>query len=150
MGGGAALAIKRAGGDIIEEAAMENAPINVGGAVSTTAGSLPSGFVIHAPTMKSPAEKIPVENVEKATYAALHLGNRLGAKSIAFPGMGTGAGGVPKSEAAEAMIRTIRRFSADYENAKTRSIEKVILVALDDELFTEFLKWTQKTSQGAR
>lgn len=150
MGGGVALAIKRAGGDLIEEEATEKAPIDVGRAISTTAGRLPAGFVIHAPTMEEPAERIPVENVESATYAALHLGNRIGAKSIAFPGMGTGVGGVKKSDAAEAMLRTIRRFEKDYEGAKTKSLEKVILIAFDDELFNEFGTWTQKTSKGAK
>jgi len=103
---------------------MKKAPIAVGKAVSTNPGTLNAGFIIHAPTMENPTEKIPVENVEKATYAALELGNRVGAKSIAFPGMGTGTGGVPKSEAAEAMIRSIRRFLRDKQGSSTLRIEK--------------------------
>ncbi|MFZ2456755.1 MAG: macro domain-containing protein [Candidatus Altiarchaeia archaeon] len=144
MGGGAALAIKKAGGESIEEEAMKKAPIAVGRAISTNPGILPAGFVIHAPTMEKPAEKIPEENVEKATTAALELGNRLGAKSIAFPGMGTGVGGVPNSDAAQAMVRAIKRFIRDKQEAKSLRIEKIILIGYDDELTAEFRKWTQK------
>ena len=149
MGGGVALAIKSAGGDIIEKKAREKAPIPVGKAVSTTAGKLPAGFVIHAPTMEKPAEKTSIENVEKATYAALDYGNRVGAHSIAFPGMGTGVGGVRKGDAAEAMVRAIRKFAAD----KARSglaLEKVILIGFDDEMVNELRKWTQELSQAAK
>ena len=144
MGGGAALAIKKAGGDSIEKEAMRKAPISVGRAISTNPGCLPAGFVIHAPTMEKPAEEIPIENVEKATYAALELANRLGAKSVAFPGMGTGVGGISKSEAAEAMVRVIRRFVKDKERNKDLRLEKIILIGFDEELTAEFRKWTQK------
>jgi O-acetyl-ADP-ribose deacetylase len=150
MGGGAALAIKEAGGVSIEEEAMKKAPIAVGRAISTNPGILGAGFIIHAPTMERPAEKIPVENVEKATTAALELGNRLGAKSIAFPGMGTGVGGVSKSDAAQAMVRAIKRFIRDKEEAKTLRVEKVILIGYDDELTSEFRKWTQKQDPGTK
>ncbi|MBN2250604.1 MAG: macro domain-containing protein [Candidatus Altiarchaeota archaeon] len=141
MGGGAALAIKNAGGDMIERQAVRKAPIPVGKAVSTSAGTLPAGFVIHAPTMENPAERIHDENVGKATYAALELGNRLGARSIAFPGMGTGVGGVDKAVAAQKMVEAIKRFEKETTDPM---IEKVILVAYDDELAAEFRKWTQK------
>lgn len=150
MCGGAALAIKTAGGDSIEKEAMKKAPIAVGMAISTNPGSLPAGFVIHAPTMEKPTQQIPAENIEKATSAALELGNRLGAKSIAFPGMGTGVGGVSKSEAVQAMIRAIRRFTKDKEGSKTLRIEKIILIGYDDELTAEFRKWTQKQDPGTK
>jgi len=57
MGGGAALAIKKAGGASIEKEAMKKAPIAVGKAVSTNPGTLNAGFIIHAPTMENPTEK---------------------------------------------------------------------------------------------
>jgi O-acetyl-ADP-ribose deacetylase (regulator of RNase III) len=56
MGGGLALAIKRSGGKIIEEEAAAKAPIEVGSAVATSAGLLKFKAIIHAPTMKQPAE----------------------------------------------------------------------------------------------
>jgi O-acetyl-ADP-ribose deacetylase (regulator of RNase III) len=150
MCGGAALAIKIAGGESIEKEAIKKAPIAVGRAISTNPGILGAGFIIHASTMEKPSEKIPAENVEKATTAALELGNRLGAKSIAFPGMGTGFGGVSKSDAAQAMVRAIRRFINDKDGTKSLRIEKIILVGYDDELTSEFRKWTQKQDPGTK
>ncbi len=130
MGGGVALAIKKKGGDIIEKEAIEKAPIPVGEAVTTSAGKLRARYVIHASTMERPAEKIGIENVLKATEAALKLAFELKVRCIAFPGMGTGIGGVEKSKAAEAMVSVLEKF-------KERDI-KVLLVAFDDELYEAF------------
>lgn len=116
MGGGVAGAIKRVGGNEIEKEAIAQAPIFIGSAVATTAGILPCRFVIHAPTMKKPAMKIPVENVAKATQAALRLGKEMQIKNIAIPGMGTGVGGVLPQDAAKAMIAVAKKFEESFEN----------------------------------
>ena len=134
MGGGVAGAIKGAGGDEIEREAIEHAPIKVGEAIATTAGKLPADFVIHAPTMEMPAQKISIENVERATYGALECAKNLGIKSIAFPGMGTGVGGVAKEDAAKCMVNTIKRFL----NTEKPNLSTVVLVGFDNELVKEF------------
>jgi len=90
MGGGVAGSIKRVGGIEIEKEAISKAPIDVGKAVATSAGALPCRYVIHAPTMKRPAMKIDVENVKRATRAALETGIKLNLRTIGIPGMGTG------------------------------------------------------------
>jgi len=133
MGGGVAGAIKRVGGTEIEKEAVANAPISIGKAVATTAGSLPCTFVIHAPTMKQPAMRIDVENVEHATRAALEAALDLNIKSIAFPGMGTGVGGVPPVEAANSMIKIAKQFENKFE--------KIIFIGIDDELVNSFKKF---------
>ena len=51
MGGGVAGAIKRKGGKTIEDEAVAKGPIEIGGAIATSAGSLKSRYVIHAATM---------------------------------------------------------------------------------------------------
>src|SRR6478735_7322290 len=71
MGGGLPGAIRRAGGDSIQHAAMAAAPIAVGAAIITTAGTLPCKHVIHVPTMEEPGIKIGAENVRRAARAAL-------------------------------------------------------------------------------
>lgn len=127
MGGGVAGVIKRFGGEEIEKEAVEKAPIPVGSAVLTTAGKLNFQGVIHAPTMEEPAMPSSEEKVRKATRAALELADKECFKTIAFPGMGTGVGGVPKDLAARAMVEEIRNF-------KPKCLEKVILVDIDDEM----------------
>lgn len=135
MGGGLAYAIKKLGGQEIENEAIEKAPIPIGKAIITPAGKLPSNFVIHAPTMEEPAMKISLENVKKATMAALECASRNNLKSIAFPGMGTGVGRVSKKDAAKVMVENIEKF---IKNKTT--LEKIVLIGYDDELYDEFKK----------
>ncbi len=130
MGGGVALAIRLAGGSRIEEEAMSKAPIPVGSAVATSAGRLMCRYVIHAPTMEKPVEKIKVDNVRNATRAALELASRLGIRSMAFPGMGTGVGGVDYMTAAKSMIGEMKKFEG----------LEIILVGYNDELVDAFKK----------
>ncbi len=132
--GGVALAIRKAGGEEIEAEAVERGPTAVGEAISTSAGKLPAQYVIHAPTMEMPAQKINLENVEKATFAALECASKLKIKSLAFPGMGTGVGGVSKKDAARAMVNTIKRFVAEGNSG----LDEIILVGFDDELANAF------------
>jgi O-acetyl-ADP-ribose deacetylase (regulator of RNase III) len=127
MGGGVAGVIKRVGGSIIEEEAVIKAPIPIGSAIITTAGSLPFKGVIHAPTMEEPAMETTEEKVRKAVRASLELADKMGFKSIAMPGMGTGVGKLPKDIAAKAMIEEIKSF-------KAVNLEKVLLVDIDKEL----------------
>lgn len=135
MDGGVAGAIKRVGGIEIEKEAVSKAPIEVGNAVVTTAGTLPCKYVIHAPTMRQPAMRIGVENVKLATKAALNLASKLNLKSIAIPGMGTGVGGVPIDDAAKAIVKIAKEFENKFE--------KIILIDRNDEMiksFHQFLK----------
>jgi len=111
MGGGVALAIKKAGGEEIEAEAMKKGPIHVGQAVATTGGKLHVKYVIHASTMEKPAERIGEENVRKAVHAALELARKLGVKIVAFPGMGTGVGGVGYLDAAKIMAHEAEKYS---------------------------------------
>jgi O-acetyl-ADP-ribose deacetylase len=129
MGGGLALAIKRSGGKIIEEEAAAKAPIEVGSAVATSAGLLKFKAIIHAPTMKQPAELASKLNVALATRAALRLADSLNFSSLALPGMGTGVGKLAVEEAAEAMLSEILSF-------KATCLEFVTLCDLNANLIT--------------
>lgn len=133
MGGGVALAIKKAGGQEIEEQARALAPIEVGQAVATTAGKLKAKYVIHAPTMTRPAQRIPAENVSKACRAALNKALELKIDSIVFPGLGTGVGGVSAEQAAELMVREAKNILEHYDL-------EIRFIAFDDKLFQAFKK----------
>ncbi len=108
MGGGVAAALSRKGGPSIQREAMSLAPIAVGAAVVTNAGSLWAKHVIHAPTMEEPGIKIGIENVRRATRAALIAAARHGFETIALPGMGTGLGGVDPADASRAIVDELR------------------------------------------
>ncbi|MCK5261073.1 MAG: macro domain-containing protein [Thermoplasmatales archaeon] len=136
MGGGVAGAIKRVGGTNIEKEAIAKAPIEIGSAIETTAGVLPCKVVIHAPTMKRPAMRIDAENVKKATYAALKLGEKLKIKSIAIPGMGTGVGGVSADDAAQAMVAVVKGFEEKFDS--------IILIDRNEKMTNAFMNFLKK------
>ncbi len=108
MGGGIGGSLRKQGGDIIQQQAMQSAPIAVGAALVTTAGQLPAKNVIHVPTMEEPGMKIGAENVRRAARAALIAADRNHFKVIAMPGIGTDLGEVPCDEAARAIVEEIR------------------------------------------
>ncbi|MHA1616929.1 MAG: macro domain-containing protein [Candidatus Njordarchaeales archaeon] len=144
MGGGVAGAIKRKGGAEIEEEARSMAPVPIGEAIITKAGKLKSGYVIHSPTMERPAMKTTYEKVVKAVIAALRKADEAGLRSIAFPGMGTGVGGLSAKEGADALKEGILKF---LEEKKSTSIEKIILVAFTPDLYEEFKRIKNEISQ---
>lgn len=133
MGGGVAEIIKKAAGKEVEEEAKKSAPIAVGKAALTSAGNLKFKGIIHAPTMEIPGIRIVTVNIVKATKAALKLADESGFSKIAFPGMGTGIGGVKKDVSAGAMIETIKDF-------KAQNLKKVLLIDVDSEMVDEWRK----------
>jgi len=133
MGGGVAGVILRAGGNQIQQEALRKGPVPIGKAVSTTAGKLKAKYVIHAPTMTRPAMSTNKENVKQATKGALECAKRLGIKCMAFPGLGTGVGGLNLQEAAKAMVEEIKKC---IETGTT--IKQIILVGFDADLTQAF------------
>lgn len=110
MGGGVALAIKKKGGDVIEEEARRRAPIPIGSAIATTAGKLKCKYVIHAPTVEKPGSSSSPDKVYLATKASIQLAEKLGIKSIAFPLMGAGVGGLTPQESLRTMLKALVEF----------------------------------------
>jgi O-acetyl-ADP-ribose deacetylase (regulator of RNase III) len=123
MGSGVAGAIKRKGGQIIEKEAVRLGPIEVGEAVSTTAGNLKARYVIHAAGMGQDLATSE-ELVKKTTISSLKLADRLKLKSIAFPAIGTGVGGLGLDKCAETMLAAV----VEYQSV---SLEKVVFVLFD-------------------
>jgi len=139
MGGGVAGAIKRTGGVEIEREALKYAPVPVGKAVATGAGKLRARAVIHAPTMERPAMRTSVEKVRAAVKAALECAEEKGFASVAFPGMGTGVGGLPIDDAARVMVEVVKEFVD-----RGTGIKCVLFVGFDEELTEAFISKVKK------
>ena len=118
-GGGVAAAIARAGGPALDRESREKAPIGLGEAVETTAGDMPSRWVIHAATMVDPGGTSSAEVIEQATRSTLAVAERLGARSLALVAFGTGVGGFPLGEAARIMVGAARSHDGD-------SLERIV------------------------
>lgn len=110
-GGGVAAAIARAGGPELEAESREKAPIELGGAVTTTGGEMPCRWVIHAATMVL-GGPTSAEIIRDATASTLEQAERLGARSLALVAFGTGVGGFPMEAAARIEVDEVRRHTA--------------------------------------
>jgi len=138
MGSGVAGAIKRAGGEEIEREAVAQGPIAVGEAVVTGAGRLPHKAVIHAAAMgyDEHGSMIPAtrETVYAATRAALARCQERELRSVAFPALGTGVGGLDLDTCAEAMVQAVR----DHAASGAQLPERVVFVVRNDEAAQSF------------
>src|SRR5207247_10279969 len=103
MGAGVAGALKRAGGLEIEREAVAKGPVEIGEAVVTSGGALPAKYVIHAAVMGQDLQT-DQSKIRKATRNSLIRARELGVASIAFPALGTGVGGLPVGQEAEARV----------------------------------------------
>ncbi len=110
-GGGVAAAIARAGGPDLDRESRERAPIGLGDAVETTAGHMPSRWVIHAATMEL-GGPTSAEIIGRATASTLERADTLGARTLGLVAFGTGVGGFPVDEAAQIEVREVRRHLA--------------------------------------
>lgn len=106
-GGGVAGAIARAAGPELGRESRERAPVALGEAVATTAGEMPSRWVIHAATME-PGGPTSAGAIAGATRSTLRVAGELGARSLALVAFGTGVGGFPLQECARIMAGALR------------------------------------------
>jgi O-acetyl-ADP-ribose deacetylase (regulator of RNase III) len=127
-GGGVAGAIAHAGGEAVQRESSERAPIGLGKAVETTAGEMPSRWVIHAATMEL-GGPTSADIVRAATASALALADELGARSLALVAFGTGVGGFPLDQAAEIEVEEVRR----HLDAGDSGLERIVFCVRGDD-----------------
>jgi O-acetyl-ADP-ribose deacetylase (regulator of RNase III) len=148
LGAGVAGAIRRKGGNIIDEEGRKKAPIRLGEAAVTTAGSLPNKFVIHAAAMgyrpeddlvpKKPGTESSAEIIRDATINSLGRAEELKLKSIAFPALATGVAGFPVAECAEVMISAARSYAAEHPDSSVELVVFVLFTSGDYGVFKQF------------
>jgi O-acetyl-ADP-ribose deacetylase len=125
MGAGVAGAIKRAGGAEIEQEAVAQAPIDVGQAIATSAGTLHAKHVVHAAVMGQDLQT-SAELISQATRRTLEVADELGSRSLAMPAFGTGVGGFPIERCAELMVTEARAF-------EPASLERVVFAVFGQD-----------------
>lgn len=133
-GGGVDGAIHRKGGSqILEECiAIRNKQggCNVGEAVITSAGNLPSKYVIHTVGPVWNGDKDEKKKLLENCYRnSLELAVKNNITTIAFPNISTGIYHFPKDKAAKIAIETVTNFN------QKEAIDTVIFVCFDDENF---------------
>lgn len=137
-GGGVDGAIHRRGGpEILAECRRLRAErypdgLPTGQAVATTAGRLPSRWVIHTvgPVYSRTDDHSAL--LASCHRESLRVADELGAASVAFPAISCGVYGYPLDEAAPVAVATVR-------DAATR-VEEVRFVLYDDEALAAFAR----------
>jgi O-acetyl-ADP-ribose deacetylase (regulator of RNase III) len=129
MGSGVAGAIKRAGGQIIEEEAMRQGPIEPGDAVATTGGDLKAKWVIHAAVMGQSLQT-DANLIAQCTSRVLEIADgAISVRTIALPALGTGVGGFPIYACASIMVGRVRAHLVARPHT---SLRRVVFCAYDD------------------
>jgi O-acetyl-ADP-ribose deacetylase (regulator of RNase III) len=140
MGAGVAGAIKRHGGEEIEEEAGAQGPVETGEAVITGAGSLKTKFIIHAAVMGQDLHT-NADLIRKSMQRALALAEIKKLTSVSFPALGTGVGGFSVFHCATIMITAAIDF---LTTSKSLALIRFVLLdedtcrAFEDELHLQF------------
>jgi len=131
MGSGVAGALRRAAGGPINEEAVSNGPVDLGGVAVTDASQLDAEHVIHAAAMPHSGDgRATEDSIADATRNALASADEMGCESVVLPVLGTGSADFALVDGARVVCETV----ADYE-AETLSDVRVIAYA--DEEFAE-------------
>ena len=132
LGSGYGSAITTRGGKVVQDEldAIGNCP--TGEAITTTAGKLKAGRIIHVngPKFHEPDTEA---KLRRTTIAALQLAAQNRVTQLAFPPVGTGLYQVPLDVCANVMIGTVAEYLA-----QNSGVEEVIFVALDSREYEPF------------
>ena len=134
MGSGVAGAIKAKGGIEIEQEAISLGPIRPGESVLTTGGKLPAKYVIHCAGMP-PGGRATSWKVISSVQHALDIASQHNIKSVAFPAIGSGVGGLSEYESAKAIITGICHYAR-----APKSVKEITLVGLNKRVCECFCK----------
>ncbi|WP_122089373.1 macro domain-containing protein [Halalkalicoccus subterraneus] len=126
MGSGVAGALRRGAGGPINEAAMENGPVDLGGVAVTDAYELDAEYVIHAAAMPHYGDgRATSESIREATRNALEAADELDCESVVVPALGCGAAGFDLREGARVVAEVCAAYDPD-------SLEDVRFIAYSD------------------
>ena len=138
LGAGVAGAIRKKAGAQLQAECAKLAPIPLGEAAVTKAGgSLACRYVIHAAGMRL-GGKVTQDTLRHVTLNSLKRAEEKKMKSVAFPAIGTGIGGLNVDVCAKDMLHVA--FNYLKETEATSSIEEVRFVLYDKDSFTAFKK----------
>jgi O-acetyl-ADP-ribose deacetylase (regulator of RNase III) len=127
-GGGVCGAIHRAAGPELLAECRAVGPCPTGEARITKGYRLPARWVIHAVGPVWQGGKSGEDGLLEAAYRnSLALGERYGARTIAFPAISTGIFGYPLERATDIAVRTVRTYLQAHP-----ALERVTLMCFDE------------------
>ncbi|MBD2503638.1 macro domain-containing protein [Anabaena azotica] len=126
MGGGVSYRIRCEGGNEIYTEAQKLVPLSLGEVVVTTAGKLSASKVFHGVVIDFDTGKGPSKEViQQVIHTSLEKASRASYRCIAFPLLGTGAGGFSAIEALKIILNQIIK---DLSNQSQSIVEVTIAI----------------------
>jgi O-acetyl-ADP-ribose deacetylase (regulator of RNase III) len=132
LGSGYGAAIQQRGGIVIQKQLDEIGSCATGEAIVTEAGILKAEWIVHVNGPKF-REEDEEGKLRRTVQSALARAEEKGARTLAFPPIGTGLYQVPMDLCARVMVETI---SGHLSNGAT--LEEVFIVAPDPREFNPF------------
>ena len=135
MGSGVAGALRRGGGEGLNEAAMAEGPVDLGEVAVTDAFDLDAEYVIHAAAMPHYGDgQATAESIRNAARSALEAADERGCESLVIPALGCGVAGFDLEEGARIIAEVIDDFEPEhlrdvrfvaYSEEEAETIERV-------------------------
>jgi O-acetyl-ADP-ribose deacetylase (regulator of RNase III) len=139
-GGGVDGAIHRKGGRIILEQCKKIGGCPTGESRITTAGDLPSKYVIHTVGPIYHDSKMNEEQLlYNAYYNSLKLAEKYNIKSISFPSISTGAYGYPIESAVKVVVRAVKDFLIN-----SYAIEEINFILYSDNDYSVYKEYFEQ------
>ncbi|HEX7898940.1 MAG TPA: macro domain-containing protein [Planctomycetota bacterium] len=127
LGGGVSGAISRVAGTSVQEECHRIGTVPLGTAVVTAAGNLAAKWIIHA-AVNPLGLWADAKSVRAAVRNVLAKAKELGAKRLAFPAIGTGAGGFPIERCVDILVEEVLKHGET-----PTSVEEVLFVLYDEK-----------------
>jgi len=129
MGSGVAGALRRAGGEELNDAAVAAGPVDLGEVAVTDAFDLDAEYVVHAAAMPHYGDgQATAESIHDAARNALEAADERGCESLVMPALGCGVAGFDLAEGARIIAEAIDGYEPEH-------LRDVRFVAYSDEEF---------------
>lgn len=138
LGSGVAGAIKAADDGTIQSECRRIGSIGLGEATITSGGATGIPYVIHAAGMHL-GGMATVDNVRRAVRKSLLKAKAKGIKSISFPAIGSGIGGLSMDNCAQVSIEEARNHLAGET-----SLQEIRFVLFTDEGYSTFSEYYER------
>jgi O-acetyl-ADP-ribose deacetylase (regulator of RNase III) len=111
MGSGVAGALRRGGGQELNEAAMAEGPVDLGAVAVTDAFELDADYVIHAAAMPHYGDgRATADSIRDAARNALERADELGCESLVMPALGCGVAGFALDDGARIICEVVDEY----------------------------------------
>lgn len=142
MGSGVAGALRRAGGQELNEDAMSKGPVDLGAVAVTDAYDLDARWVVHAAAMPHYGDgKATAESIASATKNALEAADSRGAQSLVIPALGCGVAGFDLETGARIIAEIIHNYESD-------SLTDVRFIAYSEDEYETIVEVTESVTDG--